>query len=101
VKASVGEDDIEFSPLFNEFINRAFSRFDIRYIGLQCEQVIAERLGSRLQGLWVTAGDCHPRAFADEQPGGSEPNAAITTGDRSNFVVEFHEQFSILVVKVN
>jgi hypothetical protein len=43
VKASVGEDDIEFSPLFNEFINRTFSRFGIRYIGLQREQVIAER----------------------------------------------------------
>jgi hypothetical protein len=60
VKPGVGEDDIEFTPLFSDCIDGAFSRFDIRYIGRQCEHMITELLGSRLQCLRITAGDCHP-----------------------------------------
>jgi hypothetical protein len=46
---------------FRKFIDHAFSRFDIRLHGLQCEHVIAELLSSLLQRIWVTAGDYHPR----------------------------------------
>jgi hypothetical protein len=51
VKACIGEEDIEFTPLFNERIDYAFSRFDICYISLQCERVISKLLGGQLTSL--------------------------------------------------
>ena len=42
MKAGVSENNIEFTELFGDSVDGAFSRFEIRYIGLQSEHVLAE-----------------------------------------------------------
>jgi hypothetical protein len=56
-------------------------------------QAATELLGSRLQRLGITAGDCDPGALGHKQSCGGKSNAAITTGNQRNFVGELHSFF--------
>src|SRR5260370_36521290 len=74
----IGESDVDFAKLLYGFCNRAFGRFDIRYICLNGQQTTPEVRSRRVQALLVTPGNGNAGALCQKKACGGQANAAVT-----------------------
>ena len=87
--AGVGENDIKVTFLFLDSRVEAIQVGEIRDIALHAKDIFAQAFDGGIELSLSTAGYDDIGAFAKEALSGGEAETGGSTGDKSDFIVEF------------